>query len=185
MLDGPHPEAVSFGEVVVHRHQVSALVAQCVQVQREGSDQSLAFTGLHLRDAALMKDYPAEKLHIEMTQTDGTSRRFTNCGKCRRQYVFESRPAREAAAQFETDCGEVVVAPLRKLRFEVASATHQRVQLLQLFLIGIEESAESFADERTDMCHGEPVYLDMGPLLKHSADGEARVDTVNSLAKER
>ena len=59
-----HPLRVAPGQVVVDRDEVGAATGQRVQVERHGGDESLAFSGRHLRDLALMQDDGADELHV-------------------------------------------------------------------------------------------------------------------------
>ena len=62
-VDLAHPLAVALGQVVVDGDDVDALAGQGVEVGGQGGHQGLAFAGLHLGDAALVKDDAADELH--------------------------------------------------------------------------------------------------------------------------
>ena len=64
LINLPHPVGIAAGQVVIDGDHVDAAPRQCIQVDRQGGDQRLAFAGLHLRDLALVQDDAALKLHI-------------------------------------------------------------------------------------------------------------------------
>ncbi len=84
-----HPLTVSLGEVVVDGDNMDALSGQRIQVNRQGSNQCLTFTGLHLSDTALMQDDTADDLYTVMTHTEYAPCCFTAGGKCLRQKLVE------------------------------------------------------------------------------------------------
>ena len=47
-VDLPHPLRIAAGEVVVDGDDMHALAGKRVEIGRQGGDQRLAFTGLHL-----------------------------------------------------------------------------------------------------------------------------------------
>ncbi len=83
--DGRHPASVTARQIVVHGDEVSAAACQSIQVQRQGSDQRLAFAGLHLGDLAAVQHDAADDLHIVMTQADRPLRRLADSGEGLRQ----------------------------------------------------------------------------------------------------
>ena len=56
MIDGAHPVAVSFRQVVVDRDNMSSFASEGIEVNREGSHQSLSLASLHLGYLALMEN---------------------------------------------------------------------------------------------------------------------------------
>ena len=63
--------ALVAGEVVVDGDHVHAFALEGVQVGRQGGDQGLAFTGLHLGDVAPVQGGAAHELHVEVTLAEG------------------------------------------------------------------------------------------------------------------
>ena len=53
-VNASHPLRVTRREVVVDRDNQDTLARQCIEVSRRSRDQGLTFTGLHLRNAALV-----------------------------------------------------------------------------------------------------------------------------------
>ncbi len=76
-----HPLGVALGQVVVDRDHVDTAPAERVEVDREGGDQGLAFTGLHFRDLARVQHHPADQLHIEMTHVEDAAAGFAADGE--------------------------------------------------------------------------------------------------------
>ncbi|MPM11241.1 hypothetical protein SDC9_57580 [bioreactor metagenome] len=62
-----HPLGIAPGEVVVHGDDMDTLAGQRVEVHRQGRDQRLALTGLHLGDAAPVQRRAALDLHVVVT----------------------------------------------------------------------------------------------------------------------
>ena len=60
-----HELGVTACQVIVDRHQVCRLTRQRIQVQGEGGDQGLTFTGLHFGNLALVQHDTADNLHIK------------------------------------------------------------------------------------------------------------------------
>ena len=88
-VDLAHPVAVALGQVVVDGDDMHALAAQGVQVGGQGGHQGLAFTGLHLGDAALVQDDAADELHPVGAQAQHTVGCLTAGGKGLRQQVVQ------------------------------------------------------------------------------------------------
>ena len=56
---------------------MDAFAGECVEVGGEGGDKGLTFTGLHLRDTAVVEDDTTEDLDRVGLQADCTDRCFT------------------------------------------------------------------------------------------------------------
>ena len=85
----PHVLRVALGEVVVDCHEVRATAGECVEIQRQCSDQRLTFTGLHFGDLALVEHDAAQQLHIEVSPACVAPRRLAHYRKRFRQQVVE------------------------------------------------------------------------------------------------
>ena len=68
---------------------MDAATGQSVQICRQSSHESLAFTGAHFSDAVIVQDGPADKLDVEMPLTEGTLGRFADNGESFWQDFFE------------------------------------------------------------------------------------------------
>ena len=65
-IDPAHPLRIATGQIVVDRHDMDPIAAQCVEIHRKRGHQGLALAGLHLGDRPLMQDHPAEELDVEV-----------------------------------------------------------------------------------------------------------------------
>ena len=95
-----HPLAVAAGEIVVHRDDVDAFAGQGVEVGRQDRDKGLAFTGLHLGDAPLVKDDAADDLDREGLHAQHAPGRLPRRGKRVRQDVVQGLALRETGFEF-------------------------------------------------------------------------------------
>src|SRR5437868_5015528 len=54
LMDLSHPLRVAQGKIIIDRYDVDAAPSKAVKIRRQGGNESLTFTGSHLRDPALM-----------------------------------------------------------------------------------------------------------------------------------
>ena len=66
VVDPAHPLGVILREVVVDGDDVDALAGESVEVDRQGRDEGLALTGLHLGDVAEVERSAAHQLDVEV-----------------------------------------------------------------------------------------------------------------------
>ena len=59
-----HPFRVTLSQVIVHGYHVHTVSSKCVQEHRQGSHQSLTFTGCHFRNLTLVQNDTTEQLYI-------------------------------------------------------------------------------------------------------------------------
>ena len=71
-IDTPHPFGIALREVIVHGNQMNSLAGQRVEISRQGSHQSLAFTCTHLGNLTLMQRHATDELHVEMAHSQNT-----------------------------------------------------------------------------------------------------------------
>src|SRR5699024_4911372 len=71
LVDTTHVLGVSTSQVVVGRDDVDAFACQGVQIDREGTGQGLALTGLHLGDVAEVERGTTHDLHVEVALPQG------------------------------------------------------------------------------------------------------------------
>jgi hypothetical protein len=71
LVDRAHPSRVAGGQVVVDRDHVHAFASKGIEVHGQGSDQGLAFAGLHLGNGALVQDDGAHDLHVKGAHARG------------------------------------------------------------------------------------------------------------------
>ena len=84
-----HPVGVAAGEVVVDGDDVHAVAGERVQVRRQGGDQRLALTGLHLGDVAEVQRGAAHQLHLVVELAEGAPGRLAHDRERLRQQVVE------------------------------------------------------------------------------------------------
>ena len=84
-----HPLGVALGQIVVDGDDVDALAGQRVQVGGQRGHQRLAFTGLHLGDAALMQHDAAHQLDGVGAHAQHAVGGLPHGGKCLRQDVVQ------------------------------------------------------------------------------------------------
>jgi hypothetical protein len=70
-----------------------------VKVKRQGCDERLSFTRLHLGDLALVEHDPAEDLHVEVAQADTALGYLADGGEGLGQDVIERLPAGQTLAE--------------------------------------------------------------------------------------
>ena len=95
-----HPFAVALGQIVVDGDDMDALAGQRVQIGGQRGHQRLAFTGLHLGDAALMQHDAAHQLHRIGAHAQHAVRRLADGGKGLRQDVVQRFAIGEALLEF-------------------------------------------------------------------------------------
>jgi len=81
VIDCAHPAGIPAGQVIIDRHQMDAPAGKCVQVERQGGNQRLAFAGTHLRNLALVQNQSADQLHIIRTLANGPFAGLPYCGE--------------------------------------------------------------------------------------------------------
>ena len=90
VIELAHPLRVALGQVIVDRNHVYAASGERVEVNRQGCDQRLTFTGLHLGDLALVQNGAADELHIEVPHVQDAPAGFANNGEGLRQKLVKS-----------------------------------------------------------------------------------------------
>ena len=70
-IERSHPLGISFGEVIVDSNDMDTLACKSVEEYREGRNESLSFSGRHLRYLSLMKNDTSDKLDIVMDHVPG------------------------------------------------------------------------------------------------------------------
>ena len=76
LVEAAHPLGVAVGEVVVDGDDVDALAVERIEVDGQGGDERLAFTGLHFGDLAVVQDDAADQLHVEVAHIAGRAGRL-------------------------------------------------------------------------------------------------------------
>ena len=94
-----HPLAVTFGQVIVDRDDVDTLAAQRIEVCRQHTRQSLALTGLHLRDVAEVQRRPAHDLDVEVSLAQHPPRGLAGHRKGLRKQIVELRAGLDTSTE--------------------------------------------------------------------------------------
>ncbi len=84
IVNRPHPLGVELRQVIVHGYQVCPFALQCIEIKRRRCDQRLTFTGLHLRDAALVQDNRPDQLDVKLSKADCSFACLSDCSECLR-----------------------------------------------------------------------------------------------------
>ena len=166
-MDPTHPLGVETGQVVVDRDEVDALATETVEVRRQGADQGLALTGLHLGDPAEVQRRATHQLHVEVALADHPAGGLANDGERLDQQVVEAlatleRPRNSAVLACNASSLSALIW-LRK-RVDVGNQAFEGLQLLTF--TGSEDAIED-------------AHAGMQPTGGGGADlGNARVHTV-------
>ncbi len=131
-MDPAHVLGVALGEVVVDGDDVHTLTGQRVEVGRQGRDQRLALTGLHLGDVAKMKGRAPHDLHIEMPLAQRAPRCLAHGGKGLGQQVVEGLPpVREPLAELVGHASQFTVGQAGEVILDQVHLLGDRLELAQ------------------------------------------------------
>ena len=89
LIDASHPIAVAFGEVIIHRHDMYALIRKSVEVNREGRCERLTLAGFHFSDLSMVQSDAAEHLDIVVPLADHPARHLAHDRIGFRQDIIE------------------------------------------------------------------------------------------------
>ena len=89
-MDAAHQLGLVLRQVVVDRDDVHALAGEGVEVRRQGRDEGLALTGLHLGDVAQVQGRPAHHLHVEVALAERPLGRLADRGERLGKQVVEA-----------------------------------------------------------------------------------------------
>ena len=89
LMDLAHPLRVTVRQIVIDGYDMDALSFQCIQIGRKGGYQCFSFTGLHLGNAALMKNDSADQLNPVMLHPKNTPCGFPHGSKRFYQYIIQ------------------------------------------------------------------------------------------------
>ena len=84
-----HPVGIAAGQIIVDRHKMCAASGQSIQVHRRRGYKRFTFTGLHLRNLALMQHNTANQLHVIMPHIQHALTRFTHGRKRLGQNIIQ------------------------------------------------------------------------------------------------
>ena len=119
-MHAAHPVGVAAGEVVVGGDDVHAVAGQRVEVGRQGGDEGLALTGLHLGDVAEVQRGAAHQLHLVVELAQRAPRGLAHDGERLGQQVVERLAVGEAflervGQRAQLGVGEIDVVVLERL----------------------------------------------------------------------
>ena len=143
VVDRRHPAGARLGEIVVRRDQVRALAGKRVQIERRGGDQRLAFTGLHLRDMALVERHRAHQLLVEVALAERPARRLANGGERLREDVVELLFLRQALAELRGARAQGIVGEGFGRFLERVDLLDDLPESSELALVGVEEASQA------------------------------------------
>jgi len=138
-VDGTHPLCIAPREIVVHRDHVSALSCEGIQIHGHGRHQGLSFTGLHLRDLALVEHDTSQELHVEGPHVQGAPGSLADRCKGLGQDVFQARPCVELVLEIRGHCLEVGVTLCPHGIFPCVDRSDKRLKLLELAFVPAAE----------------------------------------------
>jgi hypothetical protein len=146
-VDLAHPFGVALGEIVVDGDDVDAASREGVQVDREGGDQRLAFTGLHFRDFALVQHHAADELDVEVPLAERALCGLTYGGEGRHQEVIQRLAFGQLLLEVFGARAERLIGELFQLRFEGIDRIDVRAIRADAPLVrGTEQLARDSAD---------------------------------------
>ena len=132
----PHPFGVAAREVIVDRDHMDTFARKGVQGNGKRGNESFAFAGLHLCDAAAVQDDTADELHIKMPHVHSPARSFAYQCKNIGQDIIQ---AHAVLLHFFTVLGhtdgEILIAEFLYLRFKGVYFTDNGPQFLEVPVI--------------------------------------------------
>ena len=113
-----HELGLVLGEEVVDGDDVDALAGQGVEVAREGRDEGLALTGLHLCDVAHVQGRATHDLHVEVPLAEGPLARLPDGGEGLGEEHVERLALVEALAEARGLVAQFLVGELLEVGLE-------------------------------------------------------------------
>ena len=144
VVDAAHPLGVVLGQVVVDGDDVHALAVEGVEVGREGRDQGLALTGLHLGDVAEVQRRAAHDLDVVVPLADDPLRGLAHRGEGLGHQVVEGLALLEPGLELGGHALQLGVAHLDEVVLDGVDRLGDRLQLTQdLAFADAEQSVEN------------------------------------------
>src|SRR3989338_9437663 len=81
MVNLSHPHGISARKIIIDGYHMDALSRNRVGVCGKRGYQCFTFTGFHLRNIPLMKNYSAQKLNVIVALSQGATRGLTHARK--------------------------------------------------------------------------------------------------------
>ena len=127
-----HPLGVTLCQIVVDRDDVHTLAGQRIEVCRKGCHQGLTFTGLHLRDTALVQHDAADDLYAVVTHTQYAVGCLAHGCECFGQQLVQVFAVLIALLELRGLAAQLLVCQLTVLVLERHDLVRDRIDLLQL-----------------------------------------------------
>jgi len=127
-----HPLRVPGGQVVVDGDHVDAVAGQSVEVHRQGGDQCLALTGLHLGDPTEVERHPPHQLGVEVPLPEDSPGGLPHQGERFDQHVLEALAVVQPLAEQRRQGLELGVRTGLHLGLEGVDQGHQLRQASDL-----------------------------------------------------
>ena len=167
-MDAAHQLGLVLGEVVVDGDDVDALALEGVEVGRQGRDQGLALTGLHLGDVAQVQGRPTHDLHVEVPLADGALAGLADRGERLGEDVVEGLTLLEPLAEDVGLGAQLLVGELLEVLLDRVDLCGDALQLLEhAALTGTQQSFEDLghaiapghkSGRRAVRCTGRPFW---------------------------
>ena len=103
---------------------MDALTSQSVQVDRQGRDEGLTLTRLHLRDPSEVQRHAAHQLDVVVALTENSRRRLSHDREGFDQEVVEGLPLGEPFTEHDGLVTQLLVGQAGHLTGEVVDGRH-------------------------------------------------------------
>ena len=145
-MDRSHPLRVTFRQIFIDRHDMNTLSCQRIQINSHDRCQGLTFTGLHLRNVALLHNGSTDQLYMIRVFADHSAAGFTCCRKCFGENVIQCLTGCQTFLQLRCHCFEFVITQLTVFICQIFSRLDLLFYSLQLAAIRIKQGID-------EICH--------------------------------
>ena len=156
VVDPAHPLRVVLGQVVVDGDDVDALAVEGVEVRRQGRDQRLALTGLHLGDVAEVERCATHDLDVVVALADDALGRLAHRGERLGHQVVERLARSQTLLELGGLALQLLVGHGHEVVLDGVDRAGHRLQLAQDLALA---DAEELVD---DGRHGWAPGVDVG-----------------------
>src|SRR3989338_7196660 len=130
-IDLSNPHRVTAGKIIVHRDDMDPFPRECIQICWKRRDESLAFTGAHFGNIAIMEHHASNELDVEVALTERATRRFTDDSECLWRKRVEFDTLRQPFFEFSSFLLECLVRECLYGRFKSIGFWHDRFRPLK------------------------------------------------------
>ena len=78
VIQNPHIDRITFGQIIIHGHDVYAFARERVEIHRECGHQGFTLARAHLGNFPLVQNHTTNQLHIKMAHFQHPIGRFTH-----------------------------------------------------------------------------------------------------------